>query len=112
MSQNEQNENRNVDDILAKEIESWIDFRYALREEYALLFNKMLSECGRNKDYIKAVSSKGEYYSAESLFMLLVLQQRKMINELIAKVFECKKLQKKTKMIYAGSNLWPVLTKQ
>jgi hypothetical protein len=50
---------------LAKEIKSWKDFEYALREESALLFNKMLSECGQNKDYIRAVSSKGEGYSAE-----------------------------------------------
>jgi hypothetical protein len=56
----------------------------------------MLSECGQNKDYIAAVSSKGENYSAESLFMLLKLQQQKMINELIARVSECKKLQKQT----------------
>jgi hypothetical protein len=93
VSQNEQNENGNVD-ILAKEIESWKDFRCALREENALLFNEMLSECRQNKDYIRAVSSKGEYYSAESLFMLLILQQQKMINELIAKVSKCEKLQK------------------
>ena len=61
MSQNELNENGSVDDdILAKEIESWKDFRYALREVGALLFDKMLSECGQNKDYIAAVVSKGE----------------------------------------------------
>ena len=85
VSQNEQNENGN-DDILAKEIESWKDFRYALREENALLFNKMLSECVHNRGYVKAAISKCENYSAESLFMLLILQQQKMINELIAKV--------------------------
>jgi len=88
MSQNELNENGNVDDILAKEIESWKDFSHALREEDALLFDKMLSECRQNKDYITAANSKGKYYSAESLYMLLVLQQQKMINELIAKVSE------------------------
>ena len=49
VSQNEQNGNGNVD-ILAKEIESWEDFRYALREENSLLFDKMLSECGQNKE--------------------------------------------------------------
>jgi hypothetical protein len=32
----------------------------------------MLSECGQNKDYIRAVNSKGESYSAESLFMLSI----------------------------------------
>jgi hypothetical protein len=46
----------------------------------------MLSECGQNKDYIRAAISKGECYSTESLFMLLVLQQQKMINELIDKL--------------------------
>ena len=40
--------------ILAKEIKSWKDFEYALREENARLFNKMLSECEQNKDYIRA----------------------------------------------------------
>jgi hypothetical protein len=88
VSQNEQNENGSVDDILAKEIESWKDFRYALREEDALLFDKMLSECRHNKDCIRTASFKGEGYSAESLFMLLVLQQQKMINELINQVSE------------------------
>jgi hypothetical protein len=95
MSQNEQNEDGSVD-ILAKEIESWKDFRYALREENALLFNEMLSECGQNKDYLRAVISKSENYSAESLFMLLILQQQKMINDLIAKVTECEKLRNQT----------------
>ena len=96
VSQNEQNENGNVD-ILAKEIESWKDFRCALREESALLFNKMFSECGQNKDYIRAPVYKGEPHSAESLFMFLLLQQRKMINELIVKVSECKRWQKEKK---------------
>ena len=95
VSRDESKEIGNVD-ILVKEIETWKDFRYALREESALLFDKMLSECGQNKDYIRAVSSKGEYYSAESFFMVLILQQQKMINELIAKLSEFTKLQKQT----------------
>jgi hypothetical protein len=95
VSQNERNKNGNVD-VLAKEIESWKDFRCALREESALLFNMMLSECGQNKDYNRAVSSKGEPHLAESLFMLLVLQQQKMINELIAKVSKYQNVQKQT----------------
>jgi hypothetical protein len=88
VSQNEQNESGGID-ILAKEIESWKDFRYALREEDARLFNEMLSECGQNKDYVRTASCKGEGYSAESLFLLLVLQQQKMINELIVEPSEC-----------------------
>jgi len=86
VAQDEQKEDNYSINTLAKEIESWKDFEYALREEDALLFDKMLSECRQNRDYIRAVSSKGEYYSAESLFMLLILQQQKMINELIEKL--------------------------
>ena len=56
---------------------------HALREENRLLFNKMLSECRENEDYIRAANSKDEYFSAELLFMVLILQQQKMINELI-----------------------------
>ena len=68
--------------ILAKEIESWKDFRYALREENASLFNEILSECRQGKDYIRAANFRGENYSAESLFTFLVLQQQKMTTEI------------------------------
>ncbi|MFL6321943.1 MAG: hypothetical protein ACJ72Q_15905, partial [Nitrososphaeraceae archaeon] len=61
--------------ILSEEIKSWQNFEYALREENRLLFGKMLSECKQNEDYVKAASSKDEYFSAESLFMVLILQQ-------------------------------------
>jgi hypothetical protein len=67
-------------------IDSWSNFEYALREENRLLFNKMLSECKENEDLVRAVNSKDEYFSAESLFMALILQQQKTINELISKV--------------------------
>ena len=78
--------------ILNEEIKSWERFEYALREENRLLFSKMLSECRENdKGYIRAANSKDEYFSAESLFMLLILQQQKMINELIPKISERKK---------------------
>jgi hypothetical protein len=72
-------------DILYEEIKSWQNFEYALREENRLLFSKMLTECGQNEDYIKAADSKDGYFSAESLFMVFILQQQKMINELIAR---------------------------
>jgi hypothetical protein len=78
-------------DILNDEIKSWEHFEYALREENRFLFSKMLSECREYEDFTKATSSKDEYFSAESLFMMLILQQQKMINELIAKVSERKK---------------------
>jgi hypothetical protein len=82
---NEQKEDDNVD-ILAKEIGSWNNYQYALREENRLLFNKMLTECGENEDYIRAANSKDEYFSAESLFRVLILQQQKTINELITRI--------------------------
>jgi hypothetical protein len=81
-------------DLLANEIESWKGFEYALREENRTLFNMMLSECRENKDYVRAAISKGEPFSAESLFMALILQQQKMINQVIAKLSEYKKLQR------------------
>jgi len=51
----------------------------------------MLSECEENKDLIRSENLKDEYFSAESLFMALILQQQKTIKELIAKVSERKK---------------------
>jgi hypothetical protein len=77
--------------VLSKEIDSWSNFEYALREENRLLFNKMLSECKESEGYIRAAGSKDEFFSAESLFMVLLLQQQKTINELIAKIPERKK---------------------
>jgi hypothetical protein len=83
--------NHDGNNILTKEIDSWSNFEYALREESRLLFNKMLSECKDNEDLVRAANSKDEYFSAESLFMVLILQQQKTINELIAKISERKK---------------------
>jgi hypothetical protein len=51
----------------------------------------MVSECRENEDYATAASSKNEYFSADSLFMVLILQQQNMINKLIAKVSERKR---------------------
>ena len=51
----------------------------------------MLSECKENEDLVRAANSKDEYFSAESLFMALILQQQKTIKELIAKVSEWKR---------------------
>ena len=69
--------------ILAKEVESWKGFEYALRKPNATLFNKMLTECLENEEYASAFKTKGPQYSAESLFMALIFQQQKMISKLI-----------------------------
>ncbi|MDQ6668798.1 MAG: hypothetical protein M3Y53_11330 [Thermoproteota archaeon] len=72
---------KNKEDFLTKEIESWKGFEYALREENRILFHEMLNEC---RKYGDATIAKGDNYSTESLFMTLILQQQKMINQLIA----------------------------
>jgi hypothetical protein len=46
----------------------------------------MLSERNEIEGYIRAAGSKDEFFLAESLFMALILQQQKMINELIAEI--------------------------
>jgi hypothetical protein len=71
------------DEILAREIESWKGFEYALRKPNATLFNKMLTECLENEEYAAAFRSKGPQDSAESLFMALIFHQQKMICKLI-----------------------------
>ena len=76
--------------ILNKEIESWSSFEYAMREEDRILFNKMLNEY-QKEEYTKASNAKGEYNSAtESLFMVLIFQQQKMISKLIDKISKYK----------------------
>ena len=85
MTNEKENEN-----ILTKEIESWSKFEYALREEDRLLFNKMVNEC-QKEEYAKAFNAKGEYNSAESLFMSLIFQQQKMIGQLIDTLSKYKK---------------------
>jgi hypothetical protein len=80
MTKEEEQEN-----ILTKEIESWTNFEYALREEDSVMFKKMLNGC-QKEEYIKAFNAKGEYNSAESLFMALIFQQQKMISNLIDKM--------------------------
>jgi G3E family GTPase len=77
MTKEEEQEN-----TLTKEIKSWSSFEYALREEDRILFNKMLSEC-KKEEFSKAFKTKGEYNSAESLFIALIFQQQKMISQLI-----------------------------
>ena len=70
--------------VLVKEIKSWSNFEYCLREEDRILFNKMLNECQKEEEFSKAFNAKGEYNSTtESLFLAFIYQQQKMINQLI-----------------------------
>ena len=66
----EEEHNDGHNDILIKEIDSWSNFEYALREQNRLLFNEMLSECKENEDFVRAANSKDEFFSAELLFMV------------------------------------------
>ena len=72
-------------DLLANEIRSWDKFKYALREQNATLFDQMLKEC-EAVQFTNAVNSKGDNFAAESLFMVLILLQQRMINRLITKL--------------------------
>jgi hypothetical protein len=82
------------EDILTKEIESWKGFEYALRKPNATLFNKMLTECLENEEYAAGFKTKGPRDSAESLFMVLIFQQQKMISKLIEKIQNSQKNEK------------------
>ena len=63
-----------------KEIESWEGFGYALREPNRSLYNKMMSEV---KDrYVESPKDR----PTEALFLSLILEQQKMIMELVAKI--------------------------
>lgn len=73
------------EDLLTNEIESCNGFEYALREENRLLFYKMLSEC-KKEEYVNCVNSKVNNFSAETLFLILIFEQQKMINELMSKL--------------------------
>jgi hypothetical protein len=74
---------RDDENLVIKEVESWKGFEYALRNPNASLFNKMLKECLENEEYEEAFNSKGPQFSAESLFIALIFQQQKMISRLI-----------------------------
>ena len=82
------------DNMLEKEIDSWKGFEYALRQPNTILFNKMLTECLENEEYAAAFKTKGPQNSAESLFMVLIFQQQKMISGLIEKIQNSEKKKK------------------
>ena len=82
------------DNMLEKEIDSWKGFEYALRQPNATLFNKMLTECLEAEEYAAAFKTKGPQNSAESLFMVLIFQQQKMISGLIEKIQNSEKKKK------------------
>jgi hypothetical protein len=57
-----------------------------LREQDSILLKKILNGCQKEEEYAKALNSKGEYNSAESMLIALIFQQQKIISKLIDKV--------------------------
>jgi hypothetical protein len=72
-------------DILTQEIESWAGFGYALRKENRSLFEEMLDRC-KKKEYVDCAAANGENFSTETLLLVLIFEEQKMINELIRKL--------------------------
>jgi hypothetical protein len=73
------------DKILENEIESWHSFGSILRNENRIGFCQMLEDI---KTYSETAKAKGKNFSFESICMGLILQQQKMINELLCKLSE------------------------
>ena len=71
------------DKILENEIESWHSFGSILRNENRIIFYQMLEDI---KAYSETAKAKGNNFSFESMCMGLILQQQKMINELLCKL--------------------------
>ena len=59
-----------------------------------LFSNRMLTECLKNEENAAAFKTKGPQNSAESLFMVLIFQQQKMISKLIEKIQNSQKKKK------------------
>lgn len=71
------------DKILENEIRSWHSFGSMLRNKNRILLYQILDD---NIDtYSSTVTAKGKDFSFESMCMKLILQQQKMINEILYK---------------------------
>ena len=58
----------------------WQSYAYVLRKENRGFFLKMLKEVETKKE---SIQSKGEQFKLESLLIALILEQQKMITELL-----------------------------
>lgn len=66
--------------ILENEIQSWSDFGDLLRRENRILFRQMIEDI---RSYSESAKTKGKVFSFESMCMVLVIRQQKMIKELL-----------------------------
>jgi hypothetical protein len=72
------------EDILTKEIHSWIAFVDSLSsKEDKELFKTILNDCYK---YAAAINAKGEPFPAEPLIMALLLSQHKLIDWLTKQI--------------------------
>lgn len=72
------------DKILENEIVSWYSFGSILRSKNRIIFCQMLDDI--IDTYSETVRAKGKNFSFESMCMGLILQQQKIINELLCKL--------------------------
>jgi hypothetical protein len=77
------------DDTLAKEIQSWDSFADGLKAEDREIFRQMLNQCYR---HVEAINKKGELFPTESLLMSLILSQQELIEFLLDKIKNDKRL--------------------
>jgi hypothetical protein len=70
--------------ILENEIASWHSFGIILRNESRIIFCQMLDDI--IDTYSETVRAKGKNFSFESMCMGLILQQQRIINELLCKL--------------------------
>jgi hypothetical protein len=70
-------------EALDRELEEWLTFESALRQDNRVLFAKMLSEVKEHWPAFEAASNK---HPTEALLMAIILQQHKMIDKLIARL--------------------------
>jgi hypothetical protein len=75
--------NKEDENLVTKEVESWKGFEFALRKPNSSLFKQMLNECLESEEYAEAFETKGSQFSAESLFMAPIFQEQKTISRLI-----------------------------
>jgi hypothetical protein len=79
------------EDICAKEIESRSSYEYALRKEDGEYFHNMLDECYK---YSKAIDKKDKLIPTESMIMVLLFIQLKMIKNLLT-IIESRRMNEK-----------------
>lgn len=68
------------DNIIEEEINSWFDFGNSLKNKEGDIFFKMLQEC---QIYEAGAQTKGSIMSTETLLISLILNQQRMIKELL-----------------------------